>query len=75
VLATTAQVGDQAARIRLWNSSSGELLNTTFGLTDVAHLDFSPDGKSLAGLTTDRNPNRLFLRSEHTVPLPLLDGG
>ncbi|MFN0068070.1 MAG: hypothetical protein ACKVYV_10585 [Limisphaerales bacterium] len=60
VLATVSIMGMDRSRIFLWNSGTGGRIGPSFATTDVAHVAFSPDGKSLAGVAAHDGTVRVW---------------
>jgi len=59
-LATLASMGRDRSQIQLWNVETGAPISPAFAPSDVAHVTFSPDGKSLAGVVAQDGTVRLW---------------
>ena len=76
-LATVSEVGRNQSRIQLWNALTGEMTGPEFAPSDVAHVAFSPDSKTLAGVVALDGTLRVWdttsgrLRWSQALPSPM----
>jgi WD40 repeat protein len=76
-LVTLCVAGAKESRIQLWDPQTGEATGPAFELSDVAHVAFSPDATSLAGVVAHDGTIRLWdaltgaLRWSKPLPLPM----
>lgn len=76
-VATVSEAGREQSQIQLWNALTGEKTGPAFASGDVAHVAFSPDGKTLAGVVARDGTVRVWdattgaLRWSMSLPRPM----